>query len=387
MTSNLGENRPYSLPPADLPPVPAASSTLSSTLVEAPRGSFKARGFGCLGMIGIFFLVAFAHAVSPPLAGILVAGLVLSCLASLIGRYVPAAPERLRARAGRSGTAAVHAVAALLGFQMMAWGTAEAERNRGERLARLPTLVRQMDHHVEAGDWQQAAELHGQIAQLDSRHEGLDDAWARIGPEIEKIEAEAEAERRGNALDGTLARAGEVVGDEALCQTPKALAEVWRKLREVRSEDPQWDEARRLAHRLERCRLAIAEASSREAEEQRRQKRVEAARNLERDLLDKGFSVTVTVDGRGRDRMTIEYVLFSKAWVHKLTDGGSMGRGSFLHKMESMGFRGVTFTDGIRDSWDYALEPASDADAGARVLRGHGLGQPLELTGAFLQDS
>ena len=68
-----------------------------------------------------------------------------------------------------------------------------------------------------------------------------------------------------------------------------------------------------------------------------------------------------------------------RAMVHKITDGGSMAEGAFLANLQKIGFRRVMFSDGFDFGSYYDLEPDNESSAGAAVLSGVGLGDPLVL--------
>ena len=360
-----GPGAPHESPPQ---PVPA-------------RKAAKLRSWtsGCLGTVGVFSLIAFAYSGSPTAAALLTSVFVLSFAAAIFGRSVPTAPRPFRARAERLGRAAAFAFAALLGYLAIDLGAKQREKEHAERLAALPATVEQMQQQVEAGEWRAAAALYSQIEEIAPRHPSLA-AWDEIGPEIERLEAEAAETRRLALLEPALVAARDVVDDADRCQTPKTIAEVWSKLRVVRRTDEQWNEAQLLAGQLERCRKQIEASLDQGIRDLMRDQRVEAAAKLERNMLDKGFSATVTAEGRNRDRMMVEYVLITKALTHNLTDGGSMQQGAFLERVQAIGFRKVTFSDGYQGTWAYTLEPQEESMAGRQVLESLGIAEPLRLS-------
>ncbi len=95
----------------------------------------------------------------------------------------------------------------------------------------------------------------------------------------------------------------------------------------------------------------------------------------ERQLLGEGMDVRVRLGGTLKDRLTIQYVLFNRAWAFKITDGGSMREGSFLGNLEKIGIKRVTFSDGYSESYSYDLAPTTEE----QVLSSQGLSTAFRL--------
>lgn len=99
------------------------------------------------------------------------------------------------------------------------------------------------------------------------------------------------------------------------------------------------------------------------------------ADQYERKLLSDGLDVRVRLGGALKDRLTIQYVLFNRAWAYKITDGGSTNEGSFLGQMEKIGFKRVTFSDGYTESFSYDLNPTTEEEA----MASNGMNEPFKM--------
>jgi len=107
------------------------------------------------------------------------------------------------------------------------------------------------------------------------------------------------------------------------------------------------------------------EEARKKAEEQKKKAAVTAAagvivrqqygKNLETKFLDNGMDVRVSVLGKDRDILKMQYVLWGRPLIHKITEGGSMDEGSFLSNLQAMGFKKVIFDDKYRTAYSYKL--------------------------------
>lgn len=357
------------------PPPPPASSP------EAPKGGGRLRRFGggCLAMVLAFILIGVLAQSTPALAAVLTVLAVLWLVAAVIGRFVPAAPAVLKGQAGNFGIALAVALTALVALWSGLGAEEAMEKKRAADLARVPELVQEMETQIAEAQWGKASRLHEEISEIQPDHPSLAPAWAKISPELKRIEDELAEQQRARTVASSLDRARQVVEDDDLCTTPKAIAEAWDRLRLAKPNDAQWSEAQVLARRLERCRQQTERALSQGVRDVMRQQRADAAQKLERTFLDQGLSAEVAAQGQNKDRLQIKYPLITKAWAHKLTDNSSKAEGSFLANMENIGFRRVTFTDGFQESWYYDLTPPKETEGGKKVLEEMGLGEPLKL--------
>lgn len=181
-----------------------------------------------------------------------------------------------------------------------------------------------------------------------------------------KAKAEAEAkESIDRALDTAKNR----------CDSIDDVRAAWTAIRNIDKGEPHFALARTAAAKLERCRKAIYRQFLQGLRATMKAQREAWADNYERALLSEGLDVRIRLGGSLKDRLTIRYVLFNRAWAFKITDGGSMKEGSFLHSLQKLGFKRVTFSDGFYESYYYDLEPETEEDA----LANHGIGEPFKM--------
>ena len=106
-----------------------------------------------------------------------------------------------------------------------------------------------------------------------------------------------------------------------------------------------------------------------------RAQREKFAHEYENKLLGEGLDVRVRLGGGLKNRLTIQYALFNRAWAYKITDGGSLKQDSFLGTLQGIGFKRVTFSDGYIESYSYDLDPVTEEQA----LAEKGVAQPFRL--------
>jgi hypothetical protein len=187
-----------------------------------------------------------------------------------------------------------------------------------------------------------------------------------------------EANRKSSIAEG-IAAAKKVVADREQCQTSKAIADAWTKVKLVKKDDSEWAEATGAVAGLERCRKQTERSLSAGLQGIMKQQRQTAARNMEKAMLSQGMDMDFTVTGTQSDRLTVKWALMGKVAVFKITNDGSMAEGSFLSNIQNAGFRRVTFTDGFDFGYYYDLHPPDETKGGSTVLAGMGLGSPLTL--------
>lgn len=189
------------------------------------------------------------------------------------------------------------------------------------------------------------------------------------------LDAQTKAVRRMQ-IESAIAAATTVQRSRTLCDTPLEVKKAWSRLQTVRRGEPLYKEAVKVTTGLERCRKAMIRTMAAGLRDIAKKQRLAWADKYETKLLDEGLDVRVRVSGQRKDRLTITYVLFNRAWAHKITDGGSMNQGAFLPTLQELGFRRVTFADGFMESFFYDLEPVSEETLAANAT---GLPQPLTL--------
>jgi len=147
------------------------------------------------------------------------------------------------------------------------------------------------------------------------------------------------------------------------CNSPEDLKRAWNGLHEIRKGDPLFIQANTAVAGIERCRKAAYKLLFDALRETMKRQRKQWADEYERKLLDEGLDVHVRLGGDLGDRVTIQYVLFNRAWAHKITGGGSVADGSFLGTLQKIGFKRVTCSDGFSESFSYDLAPETEEQA------------------------
>jgi hypothetical protein len=159
------------------------------------------------------------------------------------------------------------------------------------------------------------------------------------------------------------------------CDSADDLVSAWTRLRTVESTDAQYKRALTAASALERCRRTAYQVLLKGLRGVMQAQRETFAGQYENELLGEGLDVHVRLGGSLKDRLTIEYVLFNRAWAYKITDGGSMKEGSFLGNLENAGFKRVTFSDGFSESFYYDLNPVTEE----QTIADKGLATPFRM--------
>ncbi len=204
----------------------------------------------------------------------------------------------------------------------------------------------------EPGDARAAvSEASGTLQRLTERLEDpdLDALWTRCQVLDAGIE-HVGAIRRG--IEATKV----VISDRKKCTTPLEIQTAWADLQLVGPEEAERREAASLTRSLERCRAKTERELSAGLGKMMMDQRIAMAPKMERSFLDDGLDVRVSVEGTNKDRLRMTWVLFGRATVHQMTDGGAMRPSSFLRNLQDAGFRKVTFSDGFSESIFYDLE-------------------------------
>jgi len=196
---------------------------------------------------------------------------------------------------------------------------------------------------------------------------------------VDKLLAKAKRIERKEDVKEWINQALSVARDKRLCDTPKEIAEAWDNLQKVTRKDGLYSKAKIATNKLERCRKKVIRTLVKGGMSIMRNQRIEMANKLEVSFLDQGMDARVVAYGKNKERLKMTFVLFNRAWAHKMTNGGSMSEGSFLSNLQKVGFKRVTFSDGYDSSFFYDLDPENEAKAFSRTLDGMGLGDPLRL--------
>lgn len=187
------------------------------------------------------------------------------------------------------------------------------------------------------------------------------------------------AKERDGMVQGWVTAANAVSSEPERCNHAEQIGAAWADLRKVSKDDLQYSQARRAAQGLERCRRKLRKDLVAVTLGIRKRAREDWARTFERQMLDQGMDVRVSLRGSRKTVVKVTYVLIGRVGVHQITNGGSMRPGSTLANLQDLGFRKVVFSDGYDESYSYDLEPWDDVAAVEKSLVKYGLKSPLKL--------
>ncbi len=110
-------------------------------------------------------------------------------------------------------------------------------------------------------------------------------------------------------------------------------------LEEIRQQDKEYGEAQKLLGEVKRREKEIekwAKVTAREL----------FAETVEKNYLEKGMDVSLTLSGPDKTTIKFKYVLMSRPLVYQLTNDSE-----FMGNLRKAGFKKVIFTDGYFHSW------------------------------------
>jgi chromosome segregation ATPase len=114
------------------------------------------------------------------------------------------------------------------------------------------------------------------------------------------------------------------------------------------------DEAKKLVQEVENREKDLKqykEVMQKADKERRINKREEAAKELDRDFLSKGFDVKIQLNGSDKTTIKMECVLFNRPMVFALRD-----KSDFLQNLREAGFEEVVFANkNIKFNWEIDL--------------------------------
>lgn len=232
---------------------------------------------------------------------------------------------------------------------------------REQALATLPDKRNAILDKVKAGAWAEAGRLC-----VEAR------AIAPKEPQIEGSCVEVDAELRKLETIRWIAAANRAAAEQ--CDVPTALGEAWKNLRQIRADEGGFNEAKKSAAKLEKCRKTAERTLSAGLRALMVSQRISWADRYETSLLDDGIDADVIVHGKNKDFVKVRYILVGRALVHQITKDGE-----FLASLEKIGFKRVTFSDGFDESWYFDLSPQSEDEGGKLALRDAGLGEPIKM--------
>lgn len=119
----------------------------------------------------------------------------------------------------------------------------------------------------------------------------------------------------------------------------------------IPKDDPIAKEASKLLAEVTRREKEIKRLADRFARDMIARTRQEYAGQLEKNFLTRGIDASVRVSGKESSTITIEYILFSRPMVYKLTT-----EGDFVQTLRKAGFQKLIF-DNNDTQWVYNLAP------------------------------
>lgn len=228
-------------------------------------------------------------------------------------------------------------------------------------IAALPAKLTEIEAKVGAEQWSAAGAICEEVEPVASGNAALVSVCDRVGVQLRKA-----------AVAGWIFEAREVAAQE--CDTPKSIADAWTNLRKVGEDDEGYAVAKKVATALEKCRKKAEkefDAALRGVMVAQRERR---ASEIEATMLESGIDWSVTLRGKYKDQMRIEWILLGRVAVHQMTKDGELIAG-----LQKIGFKRVVFTDGYYESYTYDLEPDSEDGGGKIALKGLGLDQPIKM--------
>jgi hypothetical protein len=255
--------------------------------------------------------------------------------------------------------------------------TAQRQREAAQKqadLEKMPELVRDLDAAIQQGQWEKASALHEKGMKVQPDNPGLAGKREIITAAMEKARTEKEEAQRKVDVADAVREASNILSNKELCDTPKAIGEVWAKLRQVRKTDPEFASAKSVTVKLEKCRSALEKSLSEGVRSIMVTQREKMAKALETNYLDNGMDVRVSLRGTYKDHIVLSWALMSRVTVHQITKDGEFSR-----NFEKVGFKKITFTDGYDESWYVGLNPTTEEGGGKKVLEDMQLDKPLSL--------
>ncbi len=156
---------------------------------------------------------------------------------------------------------------------------------------------------------------------------------------------------------------------------PLELKNCWLKLKQVKKGDKEYRKAKRIAKKLEHCRLQTKKAFDKGLREVMEGQREMEVQRLDTFFLEIGMDVKIKLSGKHKERIILTNVLFNRVWMHHNQQEVHV----LVKGCEKIGFERVTFSDGFGLKQYFDLEPQNEARGGQTVLGGMGIGTPFQL--------
>ncbi len=257
----------------------------------------------------------------------------------------------------------------------------EGKRQRQARLQalreRLPETRREFETAKRSGDWRRANEI---LSVFDSLGERVPDEDRRLVAEgVQRLRQDEVAARRKERIAAFEKEIKTLKQGAGACLDVKNVTRLYRELVAIVKEVPDYRKARRSTRRLEKCRRTFAKTLKRTTHKYMIAQRKSVAKRLETLYLDQGMDTRVRVTGKNQDVLRINYIFAGRVMAHKITEGGSMRKGSFLKNLEDIGFRRVVFYDTHSESYYYRLKPMSIDEAAQKTLKSEGVDRAFRV--------
>jgi len=120
------------------------------------------------------------------------------------------------------------------------------------------------------------------------------------------------------------------------------------KLQSISPGQYEYAEAQLLLHKIDSKDRAGEELVKNAVAKAKVDDRSEFASKVERNFLEQGMSVTVSVSGKRNQTLTYQYALVTKAFVFKVANDTD-----FLERCKTAGFSTVIFTDGYNEIYTF----------------------------------
>lgn len=153
----------------------------------------------------------------------------------------------------------------------------------------------------------------------------------------------------------------------------------WRKIKKVRPQDPQYEQAKKMLPKLEKCRKKSIKSMEKLLLEMRAENRKNIGKEIDKTFLSNRLDVKVKTSGKGHTKLALTHVFFSsRVSVNDVVKGNGL-----LGRLEEAGFSKVTFLSGFGERIWYDLDPKNEKETVREATKKHfyreGLGEPLAL--------
>lgn len=128
------------------------------------------------------------------------------------------------------------------------------------------------------------------------------------------------------------------------------IYEAERFLLSIKPEAAEYSEAQKLLKKIDGWKQKIIDNSRKEIAAELKAKRLIYAPIVENQFLDRGYDVTVKVEGKDATVLKIRWILVSRVLVHHISKDQQL-----IKTWRDMGFKKVLLTDGYRSHWEISL--------------------------------